>query len=634
MSTHPKDFQKKKESKMKKLIAILLAAVLAVTLALPAFAAGNAGAARSRAGRAYAKAAGAKSAKSPLSTKKTAKTSNKNTLKVLAISDTHFLARELIKATDDYHAAKSMDKMFTESDSILDAELDRVKKENSDVLLVTGDLTKDGELEGHRAFARKLRTLKKQMPKLKVYVIPGNHDIRNKNAYNFNTADGKKVPATRTEPQDFYNTYKDISFDDPSVIAKFTPAAGRQAGQLSYAARPKKGFTIINMDSCRYSADNTTNGKDEHETSGAISKDLEQWVLRQIAEGRKRGDFVIGVMHHTIVPHFTMESTAAPEYMLADYQRISQEFADAGMHFCFTGHYHAQDVSKMQTPKGNDLFDLETGASCAYPVPIRQVIFTRGSKTETAQGSTVDHMPVKLVNPETGKTENIPDISTYARKNDLSAEQIKGMCDNYVGGYLTEHNIPYDGAVKSSLYKVIDDVTEIPVSKDNHHILDLIVYARRAHQGGTDSKENIPAWFQEGATQIKDGTLVYDALNILLRDVRNLPKDIAAAALNSVIPAQDHDLVDRILAAKPGEKQILDAKTAKEVNNFLYDLLYSYVDDENYPDDREFNIVLTDRGNGVMNDGKPVASPADSTHKDEDLYKFVNTVINKIASGK
>lgn len=299
-----------------------------------------------------------------------------------------------------------------------------------------------------------------------------------------------------------------------------------------------------------------------------------------------------------------------------------------------TDDYHAQDVSKMQTPKGNDLFDLETGASCAYPVPIREVIFTRGSKTKTAQGSTIDHMPVTLVNPETGKTEHIQDISTYARKNDLSAEQIKGMCNNYISGYLTEHNLPYNGAVKSSLYKVINDVTGIPVSKDNHHILDLIVYARRAHQGGTDSKANIPAWFQEGAEQIKGGTLVYDALNILLRDVRNLPKDIVASALNSVIPAQDHDLVDRLLAAKPGEKQILDAKTTKEINSFLYDLLYSYVDDENYPDDREFNITLTDRGNGVMNDSRPVSSPADSTKKDEDLYKFVNTVINKIASGK
>lgn len=592
---------------MKKILAIFVALILAAALALPGFAASANGKAGSSA---------------------------EPTLKVLAISDSHFLARELIKSTEDYHAAKSMDKMFTESDSILDAELKRVAQENPDVLLVTGDLTKDGELEGHQAFARKLRALKRQRPDLKVYVIPGNHDIRNKNAYNFNTADGKKAAATRTEPQDFYNTYKDITFDDPSVISRFTPASGKQAGQLSYAACPKKGFTIINMDSCRYSADNTTNGKDEHETSGAISSDLEQWVLRQIADAKKRGDYVIGVMHHSLVPHFSMESTVAPEYMLDDYARISQEFADAGMHFCFTGHYHAQDVSKMRTPKGNDLFDLETGASCAYPVPIREVTFAKGKDSLGAKGSTIDHLPVTLVNPETGKTEDIPDISAYARVNDLSAEQIKGMCDNYVGGFLTEQNIPYSDALKTALYHVIDDITGIQISQDGHHILDLIVYARRAHQGGTDKKENIPEWFREGEAQIRSGTLVYDALNLLLRDVRNLPKDILAAALNSVIPAQDHDLVDRILAAKPGESEILDTKTAKEVNTFLADLLHSYVDDENYSDDREFDIVLNDRGSGIMNDGKALNAPADSPNKDDNLYRFVNNVISGIASGK
>lgn len=609
---------------MKKILAILLSVVLMVTLAVPAFAAGKAkssGAAGSAATTAGSSSSGAKGASA-------------GGLKVISISDAHFLARELIKATDDYHAAKSMDKMFSESDSILDAEMQRIAKEDPDVLLVTGDLTKDGELEGHQAFARKLRALKKQKPDLKIYVIPGNHDIRNKNAYNYNTADGKRTPATRTEPQDFYNTYKDICYDDPSVIAKFTPAAGKQAGQLSFAARPKKGYTIINLDSCRYSSDNTTNGKDEHETSGAISAELEQWTLQQIASAKKRGDFVIGVMHHNIVPHFDMESTVAPEYMLDNYQRISEEFADAGMHFVFTGHYHAQDVAKMRTAKGNDLFDLETGASCAYPVPMREVLFSKDKNTESAKGTTIDHMPVTIVNPETGRTDNVPDITAYARKNDLSAEQIKGMCDNYVGSYLTEHNIPYDGALKTSLYKVIDDVTGIQISGDGHHILDLIVYARRAHQGGTDSKSQIPQWFKEGAAKIQDGTLVYDALSILVRDLRNLPKDILANALNSMIPVQDHDIVDRILAAKPGEKQILDTKTVKQINTFLYALLNSYVDDENYPDDREFNIVLKDRGNGVMNDGKALGAPADTTHKDEDLYKFVNTVITQIASGR
>lgn len=138
-----------------------------------------------------------------------------------------------------------------------------------------------------------------------------NHDIRNYNAKNFNTPDGKAVPATRTHPEDFKRIY-DFVYSDPTVIATFTPAAGNEAGGLSYVARPVEGLTIIAMDTCRYSKENTSNGTDEHETSGAISADLEKWVIEQTAAAKARGDLVIGLEHHGLVPHFDVEPTICP----------------------------------------------------------------------------------------------------------------------------------------------------------------------------------------------------------------------------------------------------------------------------------------------------------------------------------
>lgn len=208
-------------------------------------------------------------------------------------------------------------------------------------------------------------------------MINGNHDINNKNAKNYNTADGKMTSATRTTPQDFYNTYKKLVYDDPTVIARFTPKDGKAAGQESYVARPAKGFTLIAIDSCRYSADNTDRGKDEHNTSGAVSPDLEQWVLQQIAAAKKRGDTVIGMEHHNLVPHFTMESIQAVDYVIHDWDRLAREYADAGMHYIFTGHYHANDVSKLTTKNGNDIYDIETGSAGGYPSPTRIQDFTR-----------------------------------------------------------------------------------------------------------------------------------------------------------------------------------------------------------------------------------------------------------------
>lgn len=192
-------------------------------------------------------------------------------LRIAVMSDLHYLSPDMIADTEDFeHAFNSDRKLLKESSSVLHEMLERVRADKPDILLVSGDLTKDGEQECHAALAKQLQQLQQDVPGLKIYVINGNHDIRNYNAKNFNTADGKAVPATRTEPEDFKRIY-DFVYSDPTVIATFTPAEGNKAGGLSYVARPVEGLTVIAMDTCRYSSDNTSIGDDEHETSGAIS---------------------------------------------------------------------------------------------------------------------------------------------------------------------------------------------------------------------------------------------------------------------------------------------------------------------------------------------------------------------------
>ncbi|MFR1477792.1 MAG: metallophosphoesterase family protein [Hydrogeniiclostridium mannosilyticum] len=75
--------------------------------------------------------------------------------------------------------------------------LETIWADQPDVLMISGDLTKDGEKEGHEVAAR-LEALKQAVPGLKVYVVPGNHDLRNANAMNFNTEDGAAVPPARS----------------------------------------------------------------------------------------------------------------------------------------------------------------------------------------------------------------------------------------------------------------------------------------------------------------------------------------------------------------------------------------------------------------------------------------------------
>ena len=188
-------------------------------------------------------------------------------LRIAVMSDLHYLSPDMIADTADFeHALNSDRKLLKESSAILYEKFEQVRADKPDILLVSGDLTKDGEQECHAALAKQLQQLQQDIPGLKIYVINGNHDIRNYNAKNFNTPDGKAVPATRTHPEDFKRIY-DFVYSDPTVIATFTPAAGNEAGSLSYVARPVEGLTIIAMDTCRYSKENTSNGTDEHETA-------------------------------------------------------------------------------------------------------------------------------------------------------------------------------------------------------------------------------------------------------------------------------------------------------------------------------------------------------------------------------
>lgn len=359
-----------------------------------------------------------------------------STLKVVSLADTHVLPRNMIKDTKDYQDALNSDrKMFTESSAILDAMLAEIKTLAPDVLTISGDLTKDGEREAHEYLAEKLAKLKAELPNLNVYVINGNHDIRNSNAYNYNTESGEAVSATRTEPADFKSIYAELTYNN--AYAKYTPPAGKEAGSLSYVARPKEGYTFIAIDTGRYSADNTESGLNEHETSGAISDHLKEWVTAQIKEAKLRGDTVVGVQHHGMVPHFSLEPTLLPMYLVNDYQSISEQFADAGMNYILTGHMHANDISMMETAKHNKMYDIETGSAVTYPCPIRTIDISRvqdgANIVDTLKIDTATQLKNVTFSNLSEEDVKIDNLSDYAKAHGFTEDMISTIASGVVG---------------------------------------------------------------------------------------------------------------------------------------------------------------------------------------------------------
>ena len=496
-------------------------------------------------------------------------------LRIAVMSDLHYLSPDMIADTEDFeHAFNSDRKLLKESSSVLHEMLERVRADKPDILLVSGDLTKDGEQECHAALAKQLQQLQQDIPGLKIYVINGNHDIRNYNAKNFNTPDGKAVPATRTHPEDFKRIY-DFVYSDPTVIATFTPAAGNEAGSLSYVARPVEGLTVIAMDTCRYSSDNTSNGDDEHETSGAISADLEKWVIEQTAAAKARGDLVIGLEHHGLVPHFDVEPTILPMYLVNGYERIAQEYADAGMSAVFTGHMHAVDIAAMTTKAGNTFYDIETGSALTYPCPIRFVDLRRstvGGETNTYTSvSTKTHIgPIHYTDPATGVAYVIDDLTEYARKFGFTTAMLKTVAGDFVksffGKYLPNDTWPVTKIV-ANIDQIIDDVAAVPIAEGNN-LLDFANWIYRCNLAGEDDG-NYPAWVQSGIDQLKSGALLDQVLDIVAKD---------AFGRGSVLLTKFQGLFTKYLKS--------------QLNDLLVKIVVSMSVDNNCPDDNDKTILL------------------------------------------
>ena len=496
-------------------------------------------------------------------------------LRIAVMSDLHYLSPDMIADTEDFeHALNSDRKLLKESSAILNEMFERVRADKPDILLVSGDLTKDGEQECHAALAKQLQQLQQDIPGLKIYVINGNHDIRNYNAKNFNTADGKAVLATRTEPEDFKRIY-DFVYSDPTVIATFTPAEGNKAGGLSYVARPVEGLTVIAMDTCRYSSDNTSIGDDEHETSGAISADLEKWVIEQTTAAKARGDLVIGLEHHGLVPHFDVQPTILPMYLVNGYERIAQEYADAGMSVVFTGHMHAVDIAAMTTAAGNTFYDIETGSALTYPCPVRFVDLRRstvGGETNTYMSvSTKTHIgPIHYTDPATGVAYVIDDLTEYAREFGFTTDMLKTVAGDFVksffGKYLPNDTWPVTKII-ANIDQIIDDVAAIPIAEGNN-LLDFANWIYRCNLAGEDDG-NYPAWVQSGIDQLKSGALLDQVLDIVAKD---------AFGRGSVLFTKFQGLFTKYLKS--------------QLNDLLVKIVVSMSVDNNCPDDNDKTILL------------------------------------------
>jgi UDP-2,3-diacylglucosamine pyrophosphatase LpxH len=279
-----------------------------------------------------------------------------NETKIAVISDVHLHQSSLGisgKAFEDYLANDR--KLIAESEPILKSALNIINAEKPNILLIPGDLTKDGEKLNHQKLAEYLSEVEKSGTK--VFVIPGNHDINNPEAYSYSGSTKTRVDNITAD--EFKSIYAKFGYEE---------AIYKDVNSVSYIAEPTQGLWLFAIDACRYK-ENTTKSV----TAGKLTDATFNWIKEKLVEAKKKGKIAVGMMHHGALEHYTGQKALFPEYVIDDYEKISSMFAANGMRAIFTGHYHANDITSKSFSTGQILYDIETGSLVTHPCPVRFV---------------------------------------------------------------------------------------------------------------------------------------------------------------------------------------------------------------------------------------------------------------------
>ena len=285
--------------------------------------------------------------------------SNNEPLKIQFITDVHYYSRKLGTEGKAYDNAESKSqKVIKDSDLVIKAGFDMLCEDKStDIVVLAGDTTKDGELESHKEFIEMLYDLKARGKR--VYVITATHDYRWKGiASGFDGDNEIEVPAVE-ERHDLWDMYYDFGPNE---------AISYHRESMCYVVQLAPGYRL-------FALNDDTNYKPEGESGSGYSDDCMKWILEQLEDAKKNDQYVIAMTHHPMISPSPFYSIIGKGDMQRNHETTREIFADAGLSCMLTGHTHVHDISVITTKKGNKFYDISCGAMGGCPPTMRTVTF-------------------------------------------------------------------------------------------------------------------------------------------------------------------------------------------------------------------------------------------------------------------
>lgn len=250
----------------------------------------------------------------------------------------------------DFANSKSQ-KLLAESGEVLQTCLDQIAEDKrSDIVLVSGDVTNNGELSSHAEVISMLRDLKSKGKR--VYVITATHDYSKDGQTVGYIGDSTfKVPAATRDI--LFDMYREFGPDDALSIHR---------DSMSYVVQLCEGYRLFALND-----DSNHNGK------SGFSDDCFKWICENAEKAHKDGQFIIAMTHHPLIAPSPVYELIGKGDMLGDYEKRLSELADIGIQLILTGHTHIHDVSSFQSERGNMIYDVCCGTPIGYPGVMRNI---------------------------------------------------------------------------------------------------------------------------------------------------------------------------------------------------------------------------------------------------------------------
>lgn len=269
--------------------------------------------------------------------------------KFYLLTDTHYFEPSLGAEGRAFENYMKREQFFLkESSQIVKATFEKIAEDTeTEIVLIAGDLSKNGEKESHLSFIKELYKLHKNGKK--IYVITAGHDY---NEFSYCYKNDERYEVEGTSFDELYEMYYDFGLSEALSVHERTH---------SYIAEIAPGVRLlaINCDS-------------SDDAKGVFADDMLLWIKEQTDKAKEDGAFVFAICHYPIIPGVPVFDLVG-DTKVKEWRRVASFLADEGVEIAFTGHMHIQSVNEFTSEKGNRFIDVCTAALVGSPARYRRV---------------------------------------------------------------------------------------------------------------------------------------------------------------------------------------------------------------------------------------------------------------------